>query len=182
MMYVKIPKSRIGVLIGKNGEVKKKMEKITGVKIEIDSQEGDVLIDDEDADSFMALKAKYFVMAVARGFSPQRAWRIFNEDVYFEIIDIKDFTGKKENRIRVLRGRLIGTNGKTRKKIEELSGAELSISGHMVAIIGNYYQLESAKRAVEMLLQGSKHATIYSFLERRKREMKYRAMEYYYIQ
>ena len=182
MMYVKIPKSRIGALIGKKGEIKKEVEKLAHVKLSIDSKEGDVLIDDTDGDSYMALKVKYFVMAVGRGFSPQRAWRIFREDVYFEIVDIKDFTGKKENRIRVLRGRLIGTEGKTRKKIEELSGASISISGHTVAIIGDYFQLEVAKKAVEMLLQGSKHATVYGYLQRKRREMKYRALDYYYIQ
>ena len=182
MMYVKVPRSRVGVLIGKNGDVKKKVEKLTGVKIRVDSNYGDITIDDRNTDAFMAMKAKDFIEAVGEGFSPERAWRIFNEDVYFEVIDIKDFTGKKENRVRVLKARIIGRNGKTRKIIEELSGAEISISAHTVAIIGDYFQLETAKRAIEMLLRGSKHATIYSYLEKRRREMKYIGLDYYYIQ
>ena len=179
MMYLKVPKSRIGALIGKHGEIKKEVENISGVALKIDSKEGDVVIDDTHADPLMALKARDFVRAVARGFSPQRAWRIFDEDVYFEVIDIKDFVGKRDNRIRVLRGRIIGKQGKTRKIIEELSGASLSIYEYSVAIIGSYTQVEVAKRAVEMLLRGSKHATIYHFLEKKHREMKYSALDYY---
>ncbi len=182
MLYVKIPKSRIGTLIGKNGETKKKVEDLTGVKMRIDSRYGDVTIDDRNADAFMAMKAKAFVEAVGDGFSPEKAWRIFREDVYFEEIDIKEFVGKKENRIRVLKGRIIGKDGKTRRIIEELSGADISLYGNTVAIIGEYYQLETAKRAIEMLLRGSKHATIYSFLEKRRRDMKYLPFEYYYLQ
>ncbi len=182
MFYVKIPKSRIGVLIGKDGQIKKKVEDFAKVKITVDSEYGDVMIDDRNADMPMAMKAKAFVEAVGEGFSPDRAWKIFREDMYFEVIDIKDFVGKRENRIRVLKGRLIGKEGKTRKIIEDLSGAELSIYGYDVAIIGDYYQLETAKRAIEMLLRGSKHATIYGYLEKRHKNMKYAALDYYYIQ
>ncbi len=182
MMYVKIPKSRIGVLIGKKGEVKKKVESISGVKLIVDSRYGDVTIDDRDANAYMAMKAKEFVEAVGNGFSPDRAWRIFKEDVYFEEIDIRDFVGKKENRIRVLKGRIIGKNGKTRRIIEELSGADISLYGNTIAIIGEYYQLETAKKAIEMLLRGSKHATIYGYLEKRRRDMKYLPFDYYYLQ
>jgi len=179
---VKIPKSRVGALIGKDGAIKKKVESLTHVKMNVDSRYGDVMIDDRDADAYLAMKARDFVEAVGEGFSPDRAWRIFKEDVYFEIIDIKEFVGKRENRMRVLKGRIIGKDGKTRRIIEDMSGADISVYGNEVAIIGTYYQLETAKRAIEMILQGSKHATIYSYLERRHREMKYAALDYYYIQ
>jgi len=182
MMYVKVPKSRVGALIGKHGEVKKKVEDKTGVKIKVDSNYGDVSIDERNADSYMAMKVQLFVEAIGDGFSPDRAWRVFKEDVYFEEIYIKDFVGKKENRIRVLKGRIIGKEGKTRRIIEEMSGADISIYNNTVAIIGEYYQLETAKRAIEMLLRGSKHATIYNYLEKRKRELKYISLDSYYIQ
>ena len=182
MIYVKVPKSRVGALIGKHGEVKKRIEEKTGVKINVDSTYGDVSIDDRDADSYLAMKAELFVEAVGDGFSPDRAWRVFKDDVYFEEIDIKEFIGKRENRIRQLKGRIIGKDGKTRKIIEELSGADISVYGNTVAIIGEYYQLETAKHAIEMLLRGSKHATIYNYLEKRRRDLKYISLDYYYIQ
>jgi len=48
MRYVKIPTERVGVLIGKNGEIKEKIEGY-GVKLEIDSKEGEIKIEGEDA-------------------------------------------------------------------------------------------------------------------------------------
>ena len=182
MMYLKIPKSRVGALIGKDGEVKRKVEEISGVKMEVNSKEGEVIIDESKGDPLMALKVRDFVMAVGNGFSPQRAWRIFDEDIYLEVVDIREFTGKRENRERALKARIIGKEGKTRRIIEELSGASISVYGHSVSIIGTYTQVDTAKRAVEMLLRGSKHATTYNFLEKKRRENKYRALDYYYIQ
>jgi len=182
MMYIKIPKSRVGALIGKKGEVKRKVEEISGVKMNVNSKEGEVTIDESKGDPLMALKARDFVIAVGNGFSPQRAWRVFDEDIYLEVVDIREFTGKRENRERALKARIIGKNGKTRRIIEELSGASISVFEHKVSIIGTYTQVDIAKRAVEMLLRGSKHATIYHFLEKKRRENKYRALDYYYIQ
>ena len=40
MDYVKVPLSRIGALIGPKGETKKRIEKLSGCKIKIDSDEG----------------------------------------------------------------------------------------------------------------------------------------------
>ncbi|HDM45199.1 MAG TPA: RNA-processing protein, partial [Candidatus Bathyarchaeota archaeon] len=58
--YVKIPKDRIGVLIGPEGKVKEAIEKKLGVKIKVDSKEGDVLIslnpDNDDPSSIFRAK------------------------------------------------------------------------------------------------------------------------------
>src|SRR3989344_5256647 len=45
---LKIPVDRVAILIGKNGEVKKKIEKKMHVHIDIHSEEGDVIVSDED--------------------------------------------------------------------------------------------------------------------------------------
>ena len=45
---LKIPKDRVAVLIGKKGEIKKKLEKETKTNIEVDSKEGDVFLSGED--------------------------------------------------------------------------------------------------------------------------------------
>ena len=50
MKYLKIPVERIGVLIGKNGENKEKIEKRTNVKINIDSKLGEITIEDQNID------------------------------------------------------------------------------------------------------------------------------------
>ncbi len=117
------------------------------------------------------------VKAIARGFSPERAFRLLQDGVYLEIIDIRDFAGKSRNRRIRLRGRVIGRKGRSRKTIEEMSGAYVSVYGDTVAIIGDPLQIDLASRAVEKLLQGSKHSTAYRYIERRKRELEFMELE-----
>jgi ribosomal RNA assembly protein len=106
------------------------------------------------------------VKAIGRGFAPHRAMRLLDEDEYLEIVEIGDFVGKKSEKLTRMRSRLIGTNGKTRRIIEDLTGASMSVYGSTVALIGNSVQLPVAKKAVEMILRGSEHATVYRYLER----------------
>ena len=46
---LKIPLDRVAVLIGKDGEVKKEIEVRMRVRLEVDSKEGDVIIEGEDS-------------------------------------------------------------------------------------------------------------------------------------
>jgi ribosomal RNA assembly protein len=173
MLYDKVPMERIGALIGQDGKIKKMVEERSGAKILIDSHTGEVTIDESDVKNPVdALKARDFVKAVGRGFSDDRAARLLDEDNYLEVIDIKEFTGKSKSRMNQVRGRLIGYRGKTRRIIEELTGAELSIYGNTISIIGGAIQLDIAKRAVVMVLKGSEHSTVYRFLERKRAELK----------
>ncbi|MEM1513396.1 MAG: KH domain-containing protein [Candidatus Thermoplasmatota archaeon] len=169
MKYVKIPQDRVGVLIGKNGETKNRIES-HGVKLEINSSIGEVKIESED--KIKEMEAENVVVAIGRGFSPEKAILLFNEDYYLEIVDIRDWVGKKENHIKRLAGRVIGKNGRAREIIEELSGAYISIYGHTIAIIGKIENLQIAKKAVEMLLNGANHSTVYRFLEEENRRRK----------
>jgi len=165
MRLVRIPKDRVGALIGTDGETKEMIEKRAGVRMRIDT-EGEVDIEDNPQDPLASLKAMDLVKAIGRGFSPQRAIRLLDEDEYLEIIELGDFIGKKTDQLVRVRSRLIGTNGKTRKIIEDLTGAHMSIYGSTVSLIGNSVQLPIAKKAVEMILRGSEHATVYRYLER----------------
>lgn len=165
MRLVRIPKDRVGALIGANGETKGMIEKRAGVRMRIDT-EGEVDIEDNPQDPLAALKVMDLVKAIGRGFSPHRAMRLLDEDEYLEVIELGDFIGKRSDQLSRVRSRLIGTNGKTRRIIEDLTVAYMSIYGSTVSLIGNSVQLPIAKTAVEMILRGSEHATVYRYLER----------------
>ena len=53
-----------------------------------------------------------------------------------------------------------------------MTGANVSVYGRTVSLLGEYEEVAEAKRAVEMLLEGSMHATVYKFLENLKRKKK----------
>lgn len=171
MRLVRIPKERVGALIGEGGETKELIERRAGVRIIVDS-EGEVTVEDNPEDPLASLKVMDLVKAIGRGFAPHRAMRLLDEDEYLEVIEISDFVGKKSDKLSRVRARVIGTNGKTRKIIEDLTGAYLSIFGSTVCIIGNSVQLPVAKTAVEMLLRGSEHATVYRYLERSRAQLR----------
>jgi len=169
MRYVRIPMERIAVLIGKNGEVKEKIEQY-GVKLEIDSSTVYVKIEGED--SLREMEAENVVRAIARGFSPDKALLLFNDEYYFELLDMRDWVGKKKEHVKRIAGRIIGKEGKARRLIEEMTGAYISVYGHTVAIIGRIDELQMAKQAIEMLLEGANHSTVYRFLEKERQKKK----------
>ena len=169
MRYVKVPRERIAVLIGKDGKTKEEIEK-HGIRLTIDSSTGEVKIEGDD--SLKELDAENVVRAIARGFSPEKALLLFNDDYYFELLDIRDWAGKRSSHIKRLAGRVIGKDGKTRRVIEEITGAYVAVYGHTVAIIGRMDEIEFARRAIEMLLEGANHSTVYRYLEKERRKKK----------
>ncbi len=180
--FLRIPKERIGVLIGKNGQTKAEIERRTETKVEVDSETGEVFITakKDSSDPLSVWKARDVVMAIGRGFSPERAFRLLNEGETLEVINLTDIiVGNERNALPRVRGRIIGRKGRTRELIEELSGTEISVYGKTVAIIGNPIQVEVAKTAVEKLVRGSPHGVVYKYLERRRKDLELESSAYY---
>ncbi len=172
MLYARIPQERVGVLIGAEGGTKRRLEERTGTHVEVDSATGEVTIDESGAqDPVLALKARDVVQAIGRGFSEDRAFRLLEDDIYLEVLDIKDFA-RSQARLEQIRARVIGTHGKTRRLIEELTSVDVSVLGHTVALVGPTFEMTIAREAVVMLLRGSEHATVYRFLERKRADIK----------
>jgi len=172
--FVKVPKERIAVVIGKHGEIKKYLEKETKTKITVDSKTGEIVIESTSKtdDPLAVWKARDVILAIGRGFSPERAKRLLKDGQLIEIIDISYFTGRSKNSLRRVKGRIIGENGKTRKIIEETTGVSLSIYGRTVTLIGDYEWIRVAKKAIMMLIEGVPHGTVYKFLSKMRREYK----------
>jgi ribosomal RNA assembly protein len=178
--FIKIPKERVGVLVGPEGRTKKSIEDKLSVELQIDSEAGDVniLMKENAADPSMLFAAKDVVTALGRGFSPEHAFRLIrDEEAMLDLIDLRAVFGKSEADIKRVKGRIIGMNGKTRAIIEELTGANVAVYGHTVAIIGTMDQNQIAREAIEMLIRGSMHGTVYRFLHRKRRELKKKKLE-----
>jgi len=172
---IKIPKERVAVLIGTKGETKNLLEKKSGVRITVDSETGDVAL--ESKDSVAAFEMRILVQAIGRGFSPENALLLFDEEYGFEILNIQDFVGKSKKTQMRLKGRVIGAEGKSRKMIERLTECQVSVYGKTISIIGQVEYLSLAKRAIEMLLEGSPHGNVFKWLEISVRNLKNKQFE-----
>ena len=178
--FVRIPKERVGVLVGPDGKVKQKIEEKLMVELQIESESGGVTIvlSERTNDPSLLFRAKDVVTAIGRGFSPEHAFRLLrNEDDIFDFIDFRVIFGRSESDIKRVKGRIIGANGKTRKLIEELTDASVVIYGHTVGFIGTFEQVDVARNAVQMLIDGSQHHTVYKYLQRKRSEFKKQRLE-----
>ena len=152
-------------MIGEHAKVKKEIEKRTKTKIDIGGT--DITI---EGDSFGEWIAKDVVKAIGRGFNPEKAFMLFNDANSLEVISISEHTSSKKSVIRI-KSRLIGREGNTRKKMEEITGCYLSIYGKTVAIIGPYEDAALTKEVVVMLINGASHSYAYRFLEKGHRRL-----------
>jgi len=170
-LYARIPEDRVGALIGPGGRTKQAIATATSTQIDVEGSEGEVRLVGADTDPMSVLKARDIVLAIGRGFSPERAMRLLAEDTFFGVLDIKLATGHHEKAaLRRIRSRVIGTHGRARTRLEQLSGCSVSVYGSTVALIGKEEQLDRATRAVELLVKGSEHSTVFHLLARLKRE------------
>lgn len=170
---IKIPKDRIAVLIGKKGEIKKQIEENTNTRINIDSKEGDVTVSGEDA--LLLYCTRDIIKAIGRGFNPDIAMLLLKQDYAFEVINLPDFDNPTQ--FRRIKGRIIGSEGKSRRLIEEHTDTYISVYGKTIALIGRTDTCSIARRAVEMLIKGSPHSNVYKWLEKMRRELKRREFE-----
>ncbi|ADI32450.1 KH domain protein [Staphylothermus hellenicus DSM 12710] len=167
-LYEKVPPDRIGVLIGHEGKIKEELMRRTRTIITIDSTTGTVIIEPASptTTALELMKARDVVRAIAYGFSPERAFRLLDEDQVLLIIDLKQYVGDKPNHLQRVKGRIIGEGGKARKIIEEMTGTYVSIYKNYVAIIGDFESANIAKTAIELLIEGRRHSTVYRYIER----------------
>ncbi len=177
--FVRIPKERVGILIGPEGKVKQYIEEKLQVKLDVDSDGNAAIVLSEKAtDPSLLLKAKDVVTAIGRGFVPEVTFRLIrNEDEIFDLIDLRVIFGRSESDIKRIKGRIIGAEGKTRKLIEELTEADVVVYGHTVGLIGSFEQVDTAHNAVQMIIEGCQHHTVYNYLQKKRTELKKQKLE-----
>jgi ribosomal RNA assembly protein len=177
-LYEKIPTERVGVLLANNGSVKKEIEEKTKTIITVNPDTGAVVIEPAfpHTSALDLMKAQNIVKAIGYGFSPERAFRLLEDDQTLEVIDVRQYVGNKPNHVRRVLGRVIGEEGRARRTLEELTSTYISVYEPYVAIIGDYETANIAKRAIEMLIEGRMHSTVYKYVDREMFSIRRRRM------
>lgn len=162
MDFVAVPEDRVGAVIGKNGENKKALEKRFSVKIEVDENRIGI-----DGEPLNALKVREIVTAIGRGFSPERALLLDDEENILEAMDLSDLS---ENARERMRSRIIGAEGKAKSQMESMTGTSISVLGKSVSIIGRPSDVAIAKEAISMLVGGASHGAVYSMISKKRKD------------
>lgn len=147
--------------------IKEELERSLGCGIEI-NEGNTVVIKGEPYDEY---DARNVIQAFGRGFGIEKAMKLKSEEYFSKYIDLKDLF-KSEAQIRRVKARLIGTSGKTKEYVEEVSGAAISIYGNTVGLIGRIEEIEVAKAALQILIDGGMHRKAYRVMERLRRKMR----------
>ncbi|MBU4069398.1 MAG: hypothetical protein KJ646_00275 [Nanoarchaeota archaeon] len=138
---------------------KKKLEKILNVKIKNRGKE--VFLGGKSENEYVAEKV---IDALEFGFPFSTAIMIKEHNCVFEIVNIKDYT-KRKDLFRV-RARIIGTKGKTLQTLHHLTNCFFEIKDNSVGIIGAPEFIKNSQEALISIIKGSKQANVYSFLEK----------------
>lgn len=150
------------ILIENINKLKKAVPAIENkIKIKMSFQKNQVVVKGSELNEYLVEK---IIQAVDFGFDVEDALLLKKEDFVLEFIGIKEHTHRKN--LREVRARLIGTEGKARKTIENLTGAVLVIQGNSVGIIVDSEHLDSAIQAIISLIQGAKHGNVFAYLEK----------------
>jgi ribosomal RNA assembly protein len=164
------------VVLGREGATKAEIEQAFKVKLNVNSELGTIEVtpSDDNDDPSTILRAKDVVTAVGRGFSPERAMKLVDDDMVLDVIDLREIFGKNDSDINRIKGRVIGSEGKMRRLLEEMTEAKVSVYGSTVSIIGEFEAVTASRQAIEMLIKGKQHSSVYKFLRRTRSESKRR--------
>lgn len=156
--------------------MKSRIERAFKTRLLIQSETGvvEIVPSDDSQDPTTVLRARDVVVAIGRGFSPERALGLIDDDIVLDIIDLREAFGRNERDIARLKGRVIGREGKIRRLIEEMTNAKVSVYGHTISMLGEYETVTAAREAIELLLKGKQHSTVYKLLRKIKSESKKR--------
>jgi len=168
---IRIPVDRVGSVVGKSGKTKLWIEEKCYVNLDIDSRSGEIHISTDDKIS-NPLLAVDLIQSIAHGFSKVRASNLLDEDKFLSIIDLTQYYKKSSHSISRIKSRVIGQNGKARQVIEELSDTNISVYGHSVSIIGSFEQIKLVENAINLLISGAQHKTVYALLQKSRTQAK----------
>lgn len=142
---------------------RRRLEEKLHVKIDNSGKEITVIGNAED--EYIAIKV---IEALDFGFPFSIALLILDEELFFEVLSIKNYTRRKD--LKVVRARIIGKDGKTLRTLTGLTKCHFELKDNHLGIIGDPEHIRYAQEGVISLIRGAKQANVYSFLEKHQVE------------
>lgn len=103
-------------------------------------------------DPYSIMQGRDLLKLLSRGVPLDRALKIFEDEISYDIIPINTFTRNKEIFIK-RRERLLGPKGNTIKSLELLTGCYILPYGNTVSAIGEYKRLKEVRTVVAKCME-----------------------------
>jgi rRNA processing protein Krr1/Pno1 len=111
------------------------------IKIRINVKQSSLTIKGNEVNEFLVEK---ILLAIDFGFDVEDALLLKDEDFNLEFINVKEHTRRKN--LEEVRARLIGTNGKAKRTIENLTGGVIVVHENEVGFIVDSEHLNRASK------------------------------------
>ncbi len=138
---------------------KNELEKKLNIKIKIKAKKVEIR-----GNSLEEYEASIVLDAINFGFSAKKALALKEESKIFRILNIKNFTRKKN--LKEVRARIIGKEGKTKRTIENIAECNIIIKDNEMGIIGDAESIKELITGITNLIKGTKQSNTYRYLER----------------
>jgi len=142
--------------------------------LNIDESSGAVVIKGKDNKSDV-LKVRDFVVALDNCVNEDIALEILRKDAQLYLIDLKNYFSKDD--VKRVMARVIGEGGKIKERISEATGAHIFINDSRILLIGNYDDIEYARQAIQIIVDGSPFSRLFKYLDKVKREKQLKKIE-----
>lgn len=151
-----------------SSDVIRRFEK-RGIKVKVNRD--DMSVEFECDDPYLEMKCISVIKSIAEGgVNPNIAFKLFSDLYVLKMVDLGEILKSKD--VRRVMGRIIGTNGKMKKFMEEITETDINMFEDKIIIIGTIEGVELTSKAVNALIRGAPHKKVYRLLEAGRRGIK----------
>ena len=156
------------ILISSPLKIKKAIPKIK-LKFDVhtDLKRNSLTINGNEFDEFTVGK---IIEAIDFGFEIDDAMMLAKDNRSIEYVNMKEHTHRKN--LMEIRSRVIGTDGKAKQTIENLTDSAIVIHNNVVGIIADNAHMPYTIQGIISLVQGSKHGNVFSYIERQNANLR----------
>lgn len=137
------------------------------IRIRISQNKSNFTLDGSEINEFYVEK---IIEAIDFGFEPEDALLLLKDEYRLEYLSIKEHTHRSN--LGEVRARIIGTEGKAKAAIENLTGAIIVVHENKVGLIADVDHVQQTIQSIISLVQGSKHGNVFAYLEKQNANLR----------